>query len=52
MKITAVLTLIGVNVLVYLLQLASTDQVEALLALWPLQPLGGYVFFRPWQIVT
>jgi membrane associated rhomboid family serine protease len=52
MKITAVLTLIGVNVLVYLLQLASPEQLEALLALWPLQPLEGHVFFRPWQIVT
>jgi membrane associated rhomboid family serine protease len=52
MKITAVLTLIGVNVLVYLLQLSSPEQVETLLALWPLQPLDGHVFFRPWQIVT
>jgi membrane associated rhomboid family serine protease len=52
MKITAVLTLIGVNVLVYLLQLARPEQLEALLALWPLQPFEGHVFFRPWQIVT
>lgn len=52
MKITAVLTLIGVNILVYLLQLSSPEQVETLLALWPLQPLDGHVFFRPWQIVT
>jgi membrane associated rhomboid family serine protease len=52
MKITAVLTLIGLNVLVYLLQLASPVQLETLLALWPLQPLDGQVFFRPWQIVT
>jgi membrane associated rhomboid family serine protease len=52
MKITAVLTLIGVNVLVYLLQLSSPEQVETVLALWPLQPLDGHVFFRPWQIVT
>jgi membrane associated rhomboid family serine protease len=52
MKITAVLTLIGVNVLVYLLQLASPVQLETLLALWPLQPLEGHVFFWPWQIIT
>ena len=52
MKITAVLTLIGANALVYLLQLVSPEQLETLLALWPLQPLGGQVLFRPWQIVT
>jgi membrane associated rhomboid family serine protease len=52
MKITAVLTLIGVNVLVYLLQLARPEQLGDLLALWPLQPFEGHVFFRPWQIVT
>jgi membrane associated rhomboid family serine protease len=52
MKITAVLTLIGVNVVVYLLQLARPEQLAALLALWPLQPFEGHVFFRPWQIVT
>jgi membrane associated rhomboid family serine protease len=52
MKITAVLILIAANVAVYLLQLATNGQLELLLALWPLQPLEGHVYFHVWQIVT
>ena len=52
MKITAVMVLIVSNVAVYLLQLAGNQQLENLLALWPLQPLDGHVYFHFWQIVT
>jgi membrane associated rhomboid family serine protease len=52
MKITAVLVLIGVNVAVYLLQRATDGHLELLLALWPLQPYEGQVYFHFWQIVT
>jgi rhomboid family protein len=52
MKITAVMVLIVANVAVYLLQLAGNQQLENLLALWPLQPLDGHVYFHFWQIVT
>jgi membrane associated rhomboid family serine protease len=52
MKITAVLVLIAANIAVYLLQRATGDQLELLLALWPLQPLEGHVYFHAWQIVT
>jgi rhomboid family protein len=52
MKITAVIVLIAANIAVYLLQLATNGQLEMLLALWPLQPLEGHVYFRVWQIVT
>ena len=52
MKITAVMALIVANVAMYLLQLAGNQQLEAALALWPLQPLDGHVYFHFWQIVT
>jgi len=52
MKITAVIALIVANVAVYLLQLAGNHQMENLLALWPLQPLDGHLYFHFWQIVT
>ena len=52
MKITAVMVLIVANVAVYLLKLAGNQQLENLLALWPLQPLDGHVYFHFWQIVT
>jgi membrane associated rhomboid family serine protease len=52
MKITAVMVLIVANVAMYLLQLAGNQQLENLLALWPLQPLDGHVYFHFWQIVT
>jgi membrane associated rhomboid family serine protease len=52
MKITAVIVLIAANIAVYLLQLATHGQLEIWLALWPLQPFDGHVYFRFWQIVT
>jgi membrane associated rhomboid family serine protease len=52
MKITATKILVGVNVLVFMLQLLSNDVIEGLFALWPLQPLEGHVYFHWWQIVS
>jgi membrane associated rhomboid family serine protease len=52
MKTTAVIALIAANIAVYVLQLATSDQLEILLALWPLQPLEGHVYFHVWQLVT
>jgi membrane associated rhomboid family serine protease len=52
MKISAVLILIGVNVVVFLLQGQSPARFDELFALWPLQPLDGHVYFRFWQIIT
>ncbi len=51
MKFSAVVVLIAVNVAVYLLQRLQPE-LEATFALWPLQPLEGAVYFRPWQLVT
>jgi membrane associated rhomboid family serine protease len=52
MKISAVIVLIVANVAMYLLQLQSNGGVEDYLALFPLQPIEGHVYFHPWQIVT
>jgi membrane associated rhomboid family serine protease len=52
MKISAVIILIGANVLVFLLQGQSPGRIDELLALWPLQPIDGKVYFQPWQIVS
>ena len=52
MKFTAVIVLVGVNVLVYLLQQVSNGLVDVLFGLWPLQPIEGHVYFHFWQIVT
>jgi membrane associated rhomboid family serine protease len=52
MKISAVIVLIGANVLVFALQSLSPVQMEVLFALWPLQSIEGHVYFEPWQIVT
>ncbi|HZE43605.1 MAG TPA: rhomboid family intramembrane serine protease [Steroidobacteraceae bacterium] len=52
MKISAVIILIGANVLVFLLQGQSPARIEELLALWPLQPIDGKVYFQPWQIIS
>ncbi len=48
----AVKSLIAVNVAVFFLQSASNGALDAALALWPLQPLDGEVYFRLWQVVT
>jgi membrane associated rhomboid family serine protease len=47
----AVQYLIGANVAMFLLQLASKGGLD-ILALWPLQPIGGRGYFHVWQIVT
>jgi membrane associated rhomboid family serine protease len=52
MKISAVIVLIAANVLMYILQAGSSGRLEDLLALWPLQPIDGRVYFHYWQIVT
>src|SRR6267154_2109366 len=52
MKISAVKILIGANVVVFLLQGMSGGLVDELFGLWPLQPIGGHVYFHFWQIVT
>ena len=49
MKLSAVTVLIGVNVLIWVF---SNSSMETYLALWPLQPIDGEVYFRPWQLVT
>jgi membrane associated rhomboid family serine protease len=51
MKVPAVKSLIAANVLVYAAQYLSNGLLD-LLALWPLQPIDGEVYFRFWQIVT
>jgi len=52
MKFTAVKILVVANVLVFLLQGLANDWMEITLALWPLQPIDGHVYFQPWQIIT
>jgi membrane associated rhomboid family serine protease len=52
MKISAVIILIGANVLVFALQSLAPVQMEVLFALWPLQPVDGKVYFQPWQIIS
>jgi membrane associated rhomboid family serine protease len=52
MKITAVIVLIAANIAVYLLQLSTNGEIEIPLALWPLQPYEGHVYFHVWQLVT
>jgi membrane associated rhomboid family serine protease len=52
MKISAVKILIAANVLMYGLQSLFNGQLDELFALWPLQPIEGQVYFRPWQIIS
>lgn len=52
MKISAVIILIGANVLVFVLQGLSPARIDELFALWPLQPIDGKVYFQPWQIIS
>jgi membrane associated rhomboid family serine protease len=52
MKISAVIILIGANLLVFALQSLAPVQMEVLFALWPLQPVDGKVYFQPWQIIS
>ncbi|MGO8831100.1 MAG: rhomboid family intramembrane serine protease [Steroidobacteraceae bacterium] len=52
MKVSAVKSLIAANVVVFLLQGASSGTMEDLFALWPLQPIDGRSYFHVWQIIT
>src|ERR1700719_259833 len=51
MRITAVKFLVAANVLMFALQTMSKGALDVL-ALWPMQPIDGVTYFRPWQIVT
>lgn len=51
MKVPAVKFLIAANILMYAVQFLSHGLVD-LLALWPLQPIEGQVYFQYWQILT
>jgi membrane associated rhomboid family serine protease len=48
----AVKSLIAANVVMFLLQVSSAGRVEDALALWPVAPLDGRVYFHSWQIIT
>jgi len=52
MKFTAVKILVAANVLMFLMQGLTNDWITEVFALWPLQPIDGQVFFRPWQIIS
>jgi membrane associated rhomboid family serine protease len=52
MKISAVKVLLAANIAVFLLQSLSKGAPDELFALWPLQPIEGVSYFRPWQIIT
>jgi membrane associated rhomboid family serine protease len=52
MKMTAVLSLIIANVVVFVLQSLSNGAMDVLFALWPIQAIDGQSYFHVWQIVT
>jgi membrane associated rhomboid family serine protease len=52
MKISAVKSLVAANVLVFVVQSMSNGALDQPFALWPIQPLDGVSYFRPWQIIT
>ena len=52
MKLSAVKILLGANIAAFVLQNISKGALDGLFALWPLQPIDGESYFRPWQIVT
>jgi membrane associated rhomboid family serine protease len=51
-KARAVICLIAANVVLYLLQYSSNGRLDDALALWPLSPIDGQVYFHVWQIIT
>jgi membrane associated rhomboid family serine protease len=51
-RIPAVKSLIAANVVMFVLQSVSAGKLDEWLALWPLVPLDGHVYFHTWQIVT
>jgi membrane associated rhomboid family serine protease len=48
----AVKCLIAANVVMFLLQSASKGGLDETLALWPMQPIDGHIYFHVWQVVT
>jgi membrane associated rhomboid family serine protease len=46
------MSLIAANVVMYLVQYFARGNLDDLLALWPLTPIDGKVYFHLWQIVT
>ncbi len=52
MKISAVKLLVAANVLVFVVQNMSNGALDVPFALWPLQPIDGVSYFRPWHIIT
>jgi membrane associated rhomboid family serine protease len=48
----AVKILIAANVVMFLLQFLSNGRLDDVLALWPLSPIEGQVYFHVWQIIT
>ena len=52
MKFSAVKFLIGANVAVYMLQMATGRALEGPFALWPLQHVPGAGYFHVWQLFT
>jgi membrane associated rhomboid family serine protease len=52
MKGFATITLVAVNVLVYMLQGRVGDSFIVQFALWPLQAAQGEHLFRGWQLIT
>ena len=46
------MSLIAANVVMYLVQYFARGSLDDLLALWPLTPIDGKVYFHLWQIVT
>lgn len=52
MKLSAVKVLLGANIAVFVLQNLSHGAPDGLFALWPIQPIDGESYFRPWQIVS
>lgn len=52
MNLSVVKTLIGLNVIVYLMQNVVGNAIALNFALWPLQPIGGQSLFQPWQLIT
>src|SRR5579885_954457 len=51
-KRSVIMSLIIATVLVFLWQEAATEFVEVNFALWPLRPIGGISYFRPWQVIS
>jgi membrane associated rhomboid family serine protease len=52
LKFSAVKFLIGVNVAVFMLQMATGRALEGPFALWPLQHVPGAAYFHVWQLFT